>query len=81
MELALNMTDMLEQYNPARPLRSLGRGLLVVPRAKSKQGEAAFSHYAAQRWNLLPDGLRNAPTVSAFKSRLQSSLFKVQDLV
>lgn len=42
------MVDMLERYNPAKPLRSLGSGLLVVPAAKSKQGEVAFSHYAAQ---------------------------------
>lgn len=51
-------TDMLVQYNPARPLGSLGRGLLIVPRAKTKQGEVAFSHYAAQRWNQLPDDLK-----------------------
>lgn len=44
MELALKY--MLKQYNPVRPRRSLGSGLLVVPRIKSKQAEEAFSHYA-----------------------------------
>lgn len=32
------------------PLRSLWSGLLVVPRERSKQGEAVFSHLAAQSW-------------------------------
>lgn len=43
------VTDMLEQYSPARPLGSKGRGFLVVLEAKPKQGEAAFSDYAAER--------------------------------
>lgn len=58
------MTDKLKQYNPASPLRSLGSGLLVVPRAKSKQVEVAFRRYAAQRWSQIPDGLRNASTTA-----------------
>lgn len=62
------MTEMLDQYNP---LRSQGSGLLVVPRAKSKQVE---SHYAVERWNKLPGGFRNAPYLAVFKSRLKTLL-------
>lgn len=52
---------MVVQNNPARPLRLLGSSR-AVPKARSKQEEVAFGHYAAQRWNRLPDGLRSAPT-------------------
>ena len=64
-------TDMLKQHSRARPLGSLGSGLPVMPKARPKQGKAAFSHYA-----VLPYGRRYAPTLIAFKSRLTISLFK-----
>uniref|UniRef100_A0A3B3B5V6 Reverse transcriptase domain-containing protein n=1 Tax=Oryzias melastigma TaxID=30732 RepID=A0A3B3B5V6_ORYME len=69
------MTDLLTQYVPARPLRSSGSGLLSVPRVRTKHGEAAFSFYAPQIWNRLPENLRSAETLSVFKSRLKTHLF------
>uniref|UniRef100_A0A3B3CIL0 Reverse transcriptase domain-containing protein n=1 Tax=Oryzias melastigma TaxID=30732 RepID=A0A3B3CIL0_ORYME len=71
------MTDLLTQYVPARPLRSSGSGLLSVPRVRTKHGEAAFSFYAPQIWNRLPENLRSAETLSVFKSRLKTHLFSV----
>ena len=55
------ISDLL--YEAARPLRSSGTGLL--PRIKTKQGEAAFSFYASRLWNKLPEYLRSAETVKA----------------
>uniref|UniRef100_A0A3B3DKG4 Reverse transcriptase domain-containing protein n=1 Tax=Oryzias melastigma TaxID=30732 RepID=A0A3B3DKG4_ORYME len=71
------MTDLLTQYVPARPLRSSGSGLLSVPRVRTKHGEAAFSFYAPQIWNRLPENIRSAETLSVFKSRLKTHLFSV----
>ena len=67
--------DLLLPYQPSRPLRSSGSGLLCVPRIRTKHGEAAFSFYAPQIWNKLPENCRNAETLSSFKSRLKTHLF------
>ncbi len=40
-----------------------------------KQGESAFSYYAARSWNQLPEEIRCAKTLATFKSRLKTHLF------
>ena len=69
------IADLLPHYEPARLLRSAGSGLLVVPKIKSKDGRAAFGHYAPNIWNKLPVDLRFAPTLAVFKSGLKTLLF------
>ena len=69
------ITDLLTNYEPSRPLRSSGTGLLTVPRVRTKHGEAAFSYYAPYIWNKLPETCRSAATLSSFKSRLKTFLF------
>ncbi|KAI2645033.1 putative RNA-directed DNA polymerase from transposon BS [Labeo rohita] len=41
------IADMLTEYKPYRPLRSLGLSQLEIPRVHTKQGVSAFSYYAA----------------------------------
>ncbi len=62
---------MLIEYKPNRPLRSVGSSQLEIPRVHTKQGESAFSYFAACSWNLLPEEIRCAKT---FKSRLKTHL-------
>ncbi len=69
------MADMLTEYKPNRPLRSLGSSQLEIPRVHTKQGESAFSYYAARSWNQLPEEIRCAKTLATFKSRLKTHLF------
>lgn len=69
------MSDLLLCYEPSRPLRSSGSGLLTVPRVRIKRGEAAFSFYAPFNWNKLPESLRSATSLSSFKSGLKTLLF------
>ena len=69
------ISELLPRYEPSRPLRSSGSGLLIVPRIKTKHGKAAFSHYATDSWNKLPDDLRSAPTLPIFKNRLKTLMF------
>ncbi len=54
------MADMLTEYKPNRPLRSLGSSQLEIPRVHTKQGESTFSYYAFgfKSWNQLPDEIR-----------------------
>ncbi len=69
------ITDMLTTYTPARTLRATGSGNLLIPHTRSKEGEAAFSVYAPQKWNTLPDTVRHATSVTIFKNRLKTHLF------
>ncbi len=39
------MADILTEYKPNRPLRSLGSSPLEIPRVHTKQEESAFSYY------------------------------------
>ncbi len=69
------MSDMLTEYKPNRPLRSLGSSQLEIPRVHTKQGESAFSYYAARSWNQLPEEIKCAKTLATFKSSLKTHLF------
>ncbi len=69
------MADMLTEYKPNRPLRSLGSSQLEIPRVHTKQRESAFSYYAARSWNQLPEEIKCAKTLATFKSRLKTHLF------
>ncbi len=52
--------------------RSSGAGLMSVPTATTKHGEAAFSYSAPNIWKKLPENCRSAETLNAFKSRLKT---------
>ncbi len=69
------MADMLTEYKPNRPLRSLGSSQLEIPRVHTKQGESAFSYYAPRSWNQLPEEIKCAKTLATFKSGLKTHLF------
>ncbi len=69
------IADMLTEYKPNRPLRSVGSSQLEIPRVHTKQGESAFSYFAARSWNQLPEEIRCAKTLATFKSRLRTPLF------
>ena len=72
---AKSIVDLLSPYEPSGPLRSSSTGLLSVPRVRTKHAEAAFSYYAAQIWNKLPESCRSAPTLASFKSKLKTLQF------
>ncbi len=63
---------MLTEYKPIRPLRSLGSSQIEIPRVHTKQGESAFSYYAARSWNQLPEEIRCAKTLATFTVACES---------
>ncbi len=67
--------DLLLCYEPSRPLRWSGTGLLSAPRVKSTHWEAAFSFHAPYIYNKLPENCRSAATLCSFKSQLKTFLF------
>ena len=48
---------------------------LVVPRARLRFGERAFSVAAPRLWNSLPVDIRNAATQDTFKKKLKTFMF------
>ena len=53
---------MFREYKLSRALRSKDSGQLV----QTKHGEAAFSCYAADKWNKLPVEIKLSPNVDIF---------------
>ena len=63
-------------YEPSRFLRSSNEKLLKIPKRNLKSfGQRSFSFMAPSPWNSLPATLRNAPTLSQFRTQLKSFLF------
>ncbi|XP_049893135.1 uncharacterized protein LOC126385454 [Epinephelus moara] len=70
------LRELIVPYYPTRTLRFENAGLLVVPKvSKSRSGVRAFSFQAPLLWNHLPVSVREADTISTFKSRLKTFLF------
>ena len=74
------LSSSLQTPHPARSLRSGQERLLLLPpisniRTKSF-GERSFSYQAPAIWNSLPSSIRNATSLTAFKSNLKTYLFK-----
>ena len=72
------LTNTLNTYQPARDLRSSRQKLLDPPKTNTKSfGERSFSFQASSVWNSLPSNIRDAPTLSSFKSKLKTYLFRM----
>uniref|UniRef100_A0A3P9BFF7 Reverse transcriptase domain-containing protein n=1 Tax=Maylandia zebra TaxID=106582 RepID=A0A3P9BFF7_9CICH len=67
------LSELLHPHIPCRSLRSADQLLLEVPRSRRKlRGDRAFSIVAPKLWNNLPMHVREAPSLSTFKSRLKT---------
>ena len=65
------LSSLLQEYHPPRSLRSSSKSLLTVPTMNSvTYGERAFSFLT------LPHSLKNAASLSSFKSALKTFLFR-----
>ena len=71
------ISDLLLCYEPSRPLRSSGTGLLSAPRVKTEHGQAAFSYYAPHMWRKLPREVHVHSNSHLYKSRLKAFLFAI----
>ena len=72
------LSDLVNQYIPSRSLRSsLDPSLLTVPRPlRLKSIESrTFSVAGPSSWNNLPSSLRQAKSLTSFKSNLKTYLF------
>ena len=75
--LAPHIRNMLNYPISSVNLRSLSKGLLVVPRVRLvNYGEGSFSYAAPKLWNEIPEYIRKSETLSIFKTRLETYLFR-----
>ena len=69
--------DMLQPLKSTINLRSSMKGLLSVPPIKLvNYGQRSFSYAAPKLWNELPDSVRHSESISIFKTKLKTYLFK-----
>ena len=74
----LYLAELIQPYIPNRSLRSADQQLLAVPRARLKgRGERAFAVAAPKLWNALPLHVRQAPSLSLFKTGAKTHLFSL----
>ncbi|XP_042341014.1 uncharacterized protein LOC121942011 [Plectropomus leopardus] len=72
------LSELLQPYTPLRSLRSADQLLLSVPKTKRKlRGDRAFAVAAPKLWNDLPLHIRQASSLSVFKSHLKTHLFSL----
>ena len=57
-----------------RTLRSSVDGTLMVPRSRTSLYDKSFSVSAPKYWNSLPTDIKNAPSLSSFKTHLKDKL-------
>ena len=70
------LCDLLTPYSPSRTLRSSNKNLLFIPNLKSAAARRSFSFAAPTVWNSLPLSLRTTTSLTTFRSKLKTFLFK-----
>ena len=71
------ISELLISYKPSRSLRSADAGYFIVPRIRLETyGKRSFSFAGPTVWNALPSQLRDAATLSTFRSGLKTHLFR-----
>ena len=73
------LADLLQLYTHSRSLRSFAdsRIFRIPIRRKKFQGQRAISYIGPVIWDRLPFSVRQAQTLSSFKSQLKIHLFSV----
>ena len=71
------LTSLISSYKPVRSLRSSDLLLLQVPNVMTATyGQITFSYCAPKLWNSLPKSLKEYETVTIFKKKLKTFLFR-----
>lgn len=72
------LKELLIPYTPQRCLRSSSDNLLTPVRTKlSSYGDRAFSSAAPRLWNNLPAEIRSSDSLTVFKCKLKTHLFRI----
>ena len=69
--------SLVQQYTPARQLRSSDSISYVVPKVHTKWGDRSFVHVGPLLWNKLPADIKETHNINIFKVKLKSHLFNL----
>ena len=70
--------DLVKVYLPKKDLRSQNEYRLDPPKTRLKTyGDRGFEAAAAKEWNKLPLDIKFAPSLTSFKSKLKTYLFRI----
>ncbi len=69
------LADLLKLYVPERSLRSVGKGLLCVPKVSKTIGRPAFAHSAPILWNSVDPDLHTPTAIGTFRKNLKTYLY------
>lgn len=70
------LSDLVEVYAPPRTLRSSSKLKVSVPASRLLLAERAFSVSGAKIWNDIDLSVKQAPSLTSFKKRLKTYLFR-----
>ena len=71
------LSDLLKPHKPVRPLRSSDMALLDLPWSnRVTKGDRAFAVRAPTLWNSLPVDLRFTSSLTVFKTKLKTHLYR-----
>ena len=72
------LSELLNVYTPARPLRSsLDPNILNIAAARTKlYGQRAFAYQGPIDWNRVPGSIRTVEEKDTFKRHLKTALFQ-----
>ena len=68
------LAELIEDYKPARELRSTSRLLLKEPCVQTTTGQRSFHFATVNIWNGLPDHIRSFASLDMFKKHLKTHL-------
>ncbi len=75
--LTIKAMNDINHYVPVQALHSSEKGLLVVPKVKTKiYGGRAFAHAGPYLFNTLPEEIHLSPSYNTFKANLKMHLFQ-----
>ncbi len=67
------LVNLFTRSHPVRMLRSNDKIKLSVPRSRSKFAENDFTIRGIGYWDQLPADIQHAPSIDAFKSRMNKN--------
>ena len=71
------LRELLCDYEPVRCLRSSTQELIRVDRSRTVLSSRAFRHSTTKIWNTLLDFVRTCNSLTNFKAKLKTHLFKL----
>ena len=71
------LSELIQPYTPARPLRSSQERLLRHANTTTKSQSRLFSFLLPQWWNDIPGPIRSSPSLDTFKKHLKTHLFQL----